>query len=346
VVIEGDNLQEAVMITFDGVPATINKALFSNHSAVVTVPAVIPFPTIAEEDMNKIKYVTTGGETTYTFDIVAGSPVISGISNENPLEGEDVIIAGSNLFLIEEVSFSGVIISDYKASIDGTSISFKMPASSTSGPLSITTASGTVETKFNVNDLTTGVIINFDGIGKLSWGCGTSNSDPDFAGNHGNYAILNTGNIAAGDGTWWGWERCINTESAQWVPVEELSEPLENYALKFEMNISGNWNGVSLLILKDYGWNYLARLEPWQISETKTTNITTGGKWITVTVPFTEFRNKKNNVDGTGDPATDLKQIVGESGAGGINFFTVTRGNVAPIGFRAAFDNIRVVKIK
>ena len=348
VVLEGANLQEAVMITFAGIPATFNKALFADNYAVVRVPDVIPFPLVAEEDMNKIRYVTPGGETTFNFDIVAGAPMISGIFNENPVEGEIAMIAGTNLFLIEEVRFGGAIITDFEASIDGTAVFFTMPASAASGPVSITTASGTAETTFNVNDLTTGVICNFDGIGSLAWGTGTSNSDPAFPGNHGWYPILDTGILGSGNWSWWDWQRSINIEQPQqWVPVAELNQPLANYALKFEMNISGEWNGVSMLILKDYNWDYLIRYEPWKTSATKTTNISTGGKWRTVTIPLTEFRNKKDGNDGTGDSATSLTQLLGSSGAGGINFFTINAGSApTPVGFRAAIDNIRVVKIK
>ncbi|WP_423126939.1 glycan-binding surface protein [Gaoshiqia sp. Z1-71] len=347
VVIEGSNLQEASLITFAGIPATFNKALFSYNYAVVRVPDVIPFPLIAEEDMNKIRYVTPGGETTFNFDIVAGAPMISGIFNENPVEGEIVMIAGTNLFLIEEVNFGGAIITDFEASIDGTRIAFTMPASSASDPLSITTASGTAETIFNVNDLTTGMLCNFDDINNYSWGAGTSNSDPAFPGNHGWYPILDTGILGAGDFSWWGGGRSLNINSVQWVPVEELDQPIANYAVKFEMNIAGEWNGVSLFILKDYNWAYVARFEPWKISETKTTNVNTSGKWMTVTVPLTEFRTKKDNKDGTGDSASSLTQLLGASGAGAIEFFTVNAGSApTPIGLRAAIDNIRVVKIK
>lgn len=348
VVLEGAHLQEAIMISFNGIPATFNKALFADNYAVVRVPDVIPFPLVAEEDMNKIKYVTPAGETTFNFNIVAGAPMVAGVFNENPVEGETVVIGGTNLFLIEEVDFGGAIITEFETSIDGTTLAFTMPASSTSGPVSITTASGTSETAFNVNDLTTGIICNFDGIGSLAWGTGTSNSDPAFPGNHGWYPILDTGILGPGNWSWWDWQRSINIEQPQqWVPVAELNQPVANYALKFEMNISGEWNGVSMLILKDYSWDYLVRFEPWKTSETKTTNVTTGGRWLTVTIPLTEFRNKKDGNDGTGDSATSLTQLLGSSGAGGINFFTINAGSApTPIGLRVAIDNIRVVKIK
>nr|MBD3621027.1 hypothetical protein [Sunxiuqinia sp.] len=349
VVLEGAHLQEAMMISFNGIPATFNKALFADNYAVVRVPDVIPFPLVAEEDMNTIKYVTPAGETTFNFNIVAGAPMVAGVFNENPVEGETVVIGGTNLFLIEEVDFGGAIITEFETSIDGTTLAFTMPASSTSGPVSITTASGTSETAFNVNDLTTGMLCNFDDIGWLSWGTGTSDNDPDFPGSHGRYPILDTGILGAGDWAWWNGGRSINIgdQTPQWVPVAELDQPVANYALKFEMNISGEWNGVSLLILKDGSWNYLIRYEPWKISETKTTNVSTGGKWLTVTIPLTEFRNKKDGDDGTGDSATSLTQLLGSSGAGGINFFTINAGSApTPIGLRVAIDNIRVVKIK
>lgn len=100
VVLIGRNLRDAVQISFNGVPATINSAMYSDTSAAVLVPAVIPFPSVSPEDLNTIRYVTRQGATTFTFDIVAPPPTITSISNENANEGDSVHINGLNLFFI------------------------------------------------------------------------------------------------------------------------------------------------------------------------------------------------------------------------------------------------------
>ncbi|HWV64823.1 hypothetical protein, partial [Chitinophaga sp.] len=58
VVLIGHNLKDAVQISFNGVPASINSVMFSDTSATVLVPAVIPFPSVPAESLNTIRYIT------------------------------------------------------------------------------------------------------------------------------------------------------------------------------------------------------------------------------------------------------------------------------------------------
>lgn len=346
VVLTGKNLKNAVQIAIYGVYVDFNPGLFSDTHAAFQIPSVIPFPSVPENQFNTIRFATANGSVVFPFSVVPGLPSISSISNENPVEGELVTIFGTNLFLTNELVFGGATISGFMETNDGTSISFEMPNSTTSGPLSITTESGTTSTVFHMNNYATEVLCNFDNIGSLSWGTGTSNDDADFPGNHGYYPILDSGILNSGDFSWWNGGRSINIEGAyQWIPETDLGLDVSQFALKFEMNVPGDWNGTSILILKDYNWGYVARYEPWKTSGTNTANFTTGGEWVTVTIPLSEFRTKDGK-DGTGDSAPSLTDLLGESGSGGINFFTVNDGDgPTATGFRGAIDNIRVVKI-
>ena len=346
VVLKGSNLKNAVKIAFNGVAAQFDAGLFSDTYAVVQIPYVIPFPSVPENQLNTIEVATTGGSTIFNIDIVAGPPALAGISNENPVENDSVTVYGTNLFLVKELSFGGVGITDYIGKDDGTAISFVMPNSTTSGPLKITTASGEILTTFNVNDLTTGMLCNFDTIGSMAWGTSTSNNDPDFPGNHGWYPILNTGVLGAGNGAWWEGGRSINIENgSEWVSTADLELDIDQFVLKFELNVPGDWKDTSIFILRDYNWDYIARFEPWKLSETKTTTFTTAGKWVTITIPLTEFRTKKDGKDGTGNSAVSLSELFGTKKKT-INFFTMNNGDKPTTGLRAGIDNIRVVKIK
>ena len=346
VVLKGSNLKNAVKIAFNGVAAQFDGGLFSDTYAVVQIPFVIPFPSVPENQLNTIEVATAGGSTIFNIDIVAGPPALAGISNENPVEGEIVTVYGTNLFLISEFNFGGAAISDYITKDDGTAIGFVMPNSTTSGPLKITTASGEILTAFNVNDLTTGMLCNFDTIGSMAWGTSTSNNDPDFPGNQGWYPILNTGVLGAGNGAWWEGGRCINIENgSEWVSTADLELDIDQFVLKFELNVPGNWKDTSIFILRDYNWDFIARFEPWKLSETKTTSITTAGKWVTVTIPLTEFRTKKDGKDGTGNSAVSLSELFGTKKKT-INFFTMNNSDKPTTGLRAGIDNIRIVKIK
>lgn len=351
IVITGKNLANALEILIDGVTISYDPGLLSDTYAVVQVPYEIPFPSVPESQLNTIKYTTKGGQIIFPFDIVPGPPTIAGVSNENPVEGDVVTIFGGNLFLTNELVFGGIEITDFTEVDNGTSISFIMPNITTSGPVSITTESGTFSTVFNVNIYATDVLCNFDDVNTFAWGTGLSNDSVEFPGNHGYFPVLNSPVLSPGDGAWWGWERSINLNSMQWVPTADLGLDVSQFALKFEINVPGDWNGTSIIVLKDYTWGqdgYVLRYEPWKVSGNKTVDATTEGKWVTVTIPLTEFRKKRVNTtdkDGEGDSATTLTQLLGESGNGSMLIYTINEGSEA-IAFRGAIDNIRIAKIK
>jgi hypothetical protein len=349
VVLEGRNLKNAVEIAFDGVPVSFNYELFSDTSAVVQLPVVIPFNTVSASDQNTIKYVTTAGSTTFKFNIVVPPPAITGISNEMAGPGDSVRITGANFFLISDLRFSGTPITAYNVSPDGTSIGFVVPALTNAGPVSITTKSGAAVTPFNVEDTVDGVLCNFDNVNTYQfWSAALDNSSTDFPGNRGQYAVLNTGGpLNAGDGSWWNGGRGINCNSAQWVPASNLSDPIGNWALKFEISVPTPWNGISIFIVKDFSWTYLARYEPWENSNGAASSYTTTG-WQTVTIPLSSFLTTPNGkLDGTGNAAPNLTTLLGSSGSGGVNMYAMNDGaSASPTGLYAGIDNIRVVKIQ
>jgi hypothetical protein len=116
---------------------------------------------------------------------------------------------------------------------------------------------------------------------------------------------------------------------------------LDQYAVKFEINVPAAWTGTSIYVIKDYNFNYLARYEPWQGANGTVVSFTTKG-WHTVTIPLSLFRTN----DGKGTAAGSLSELLG-NGNGAINIQT-KNFSAAPSasGLEAAIDNIRVVKIK
>jgi len=343
VTLVGHNLTEATQIIISGVPVTFNKSLFSDNYAVVQVPAIIPFPVIPADKLNTIQYFTKGGSTTFSFEITVPAPTITAISNENANAGDMVTLLGTNLFLLTKLSYAGIEITEYTTSNDGTTVSFILPELNGSGPVVVENKSGAYTTLYNVND-PTGMLCNFDDVNTLSWGPTVDNSSTTFPSNRGNYAILRNNGLSANNSNWWEGDRGLNTNGVQWVPVDSLNVPVDEYAVKFEINVPGKWNGTSLYILKDYNWNYLARFEPWNLGNGKTTVVSTSGYWTTVTIPFTQFR--QSNGKGTVPPAS-LKDVLGDSGNGSFHIYTINDSSVpTTTAFNVAIDNIRVVKIK
>ncbi len=344
VVIHGKNLSQVGQVTFGGIQASINQTLLTDENIVVQIPSV-PFQSVPLEDLNKITVINEGGSYTYSIDFVIDPPGIIRVSNELPNEGDPVFIYGINFFYVEEVTFAGATISEYELSDDGTSIEFRAPPLDQSGPVTVETGAGAYTTSFNVND-TSGMLCDFDDVNTFDWGASISNNSTTFPGNRGNYAILSNNGLSADNSSWWEEGRSINTKGVQWVPEDNLDDLISDYAFKFEINVPGEWNGTSLFILKDFNWAYVARYEPWKLGEDQTVPFTTNANWVTVTIPFSQFRNKPDGgKDGTGESAESLKALLGDSGNGGINIFTINDSGQPAPAMNFAIDNIRVVRM-
>jgi hypothetical protein len=345
VVISGKNLKGALKINFDGVAGSFNDAWFSDTSAIALIPSVIAFPTVPAKQLNTINYVTTHGQTTFSFSIVAPAPTISGISDEAANVGDSVKIYGFNFFFIKSLTYAGVAITNYTPSTDGTYISLAVPSSVTQngGIVNVTTKSGSVSTVYKVHDFVDGVFQNWDSINGYPWGSNTENSSADFPGNTGYYNVLTATNLSANDFGWYNGGRGVNMNASQWVPIADIDSSLSSYAVKFELSVpkATPWTAGSMFVAVNYGFTYIARYRPWINSAGKTTPFITTG-WTTVTIPLSSFLT--NN--GTGNPVASISDLVGSSGNNGMNIWYINDGLTTVTAFTAAIDNIRVVKIK
>lgn len=445
VVISGKNLKNAIQIKFNGVNASFNSTLFAENSAVVQIPTIL-FSTIDTTKLYKIEYTTTGGSTTFDFKLGPGVPIISAISNVFANPGDSVFLYGSNLVLVQSLSYAGTPITSFKSNLDGTSLGFLMPAQqpsdrvllSTKGgsvdfqivatptithvsnenaiagdsvyvygtylkniqsftfggatissfessadgssvgfvmpsisanePITITTPFGSVTTILKVNNQisTTGMLANMEWGNYFGWGWwGASGLTVNSAANSGGWITVrsdfdgvlgtnnsmfvsfNTSSIPAGDGQSFG-PYNFPIGANEWVPVSNLSDPVGNWAIKFEISIAKPWNGGTLCFESGFaGGSYIARYEPWQISANATAAVTTKG-WQTITIPLSSFRAADPTLGpGKGASVSSLANLVGGTGNTGLSIYLHNYGTGATTtGFYAAFDNVRVVKIK
>jgi len=324
---------------------------FKSDTLGTSVGFVMPNPAPSSGNV-----VLTNRVGTVIFKIAA-TPTITGVSNENANTGDSVYIYGTYLKSIQTFTFAGTSISSFVSSPDGSIVAFTMPSLSQSGPVSITTPFGTATTFYNVNDVY--------GIGSLTtcewgnnwqwWGgaslySGDPNSgwpsyNPDFPGNSTQYFVLQTKSLAAGEGNTWS-NYAILLNNAQWVPTADMNDSIQKYAFKFEVSIPKPWNGGAIDIMAS-DQTYIYRWEPWQINASTTAAFTTNG-WVTVTVPFTEFRNTDATLgEGRGTSMKKFADLVGSSGNSGCKVYIHNYGTAATAtGFYGAFDNLRVVKIR
>lgn len=346
VVISGQNLKGALHIYFDGTLASFNDAWFSDTSAIALIPSVIAFPSVPSTQLNTIRYVTTHGETTFAFPIVAPAPSILSISNESANAGDSVKINGLNFFFIKSVVYAGKTITSYTGSSDGTTISLAVPAGiTTGGPVTVITNSGSAATVFNVEDFVNGVFCNFDNVNSFQYYSASQTNDATlYPGGRGNYARMNFANIGANSFAWYDSGRSINMNEGQWVPQANLSDAPGKWAVKFEIYVKEPWKTGAFLIRTD-SYTYMARYEPWK---TAVGNSFTTKGWVTVTLPLSQFKNKPSTagaLDGTGDPTTNLTTLLGTTGKKMMSIMFYNDSATPVTKFDAAVDNIRIVKI-
>jgi len=362
VYIYGSNLFLIQSFSYGGTKITSPK--FSYDGSAIGFKMPTPAPTSGE-----VSITTKSG--TATFKILA-LPTITGISNENASVGDSVYVYGTYLKGIQSVTFSGATISSF-VSTNGTSIGFKMPSITTSGPASITTPFGTATTAYNVYNIynvqyvgvaTTGVLCNMEWGDAFGWqwwgGVKYTNGNPawggttDFNGVLGSntnsqFAYFNSGIMKSGDGTSsWPGTYTFPIAAAQWMPTANLSDPVDDWAIQFEMSV-GNakpWNGGTLCFETGFASNYVARYEPWQITASSTKAFSTKG-WQTVTIPLSSFRTEDTKLGkGKGVSVTNLSNLLGTGKTSLSIYLHNFSTSATTTGFYAAFDNVRVVKIK
>jgi len=348
VYIYGANLVLVQHFTYGGTTISSFKSSVDGTALGFLMPAQTP--------TDQISITTRSGSV--AFKIVA-TPTITGISNENAIAGDSVYIYGTYFKSIQSVTFAGVAINGFTTSGKGNAIGFVMPSTSQSGPASVTTKFGTATTVYNVNDISTGSISNWEWNGNFNWQwwgganltSGNSSSgwppyNPDFPGNTSQYMVLKNGVMAPGEGNTYS-NYAILMNGAQWVPAANLSDDPGNWAFKFEVSVPQSWNGGTIDVLSGVS-GYIARWEPWQVTPSATASYTTAKRWVTVTIPLSSFRASDPTLgDGKGASLAKISDLTGPSGNTSCTVYIHNYSKAATTtGFYGAFDNLRVVKIK
>ena len=440
IVLEGSNLSSVSAVTFCGVPATINSALFSDDKLVVKIPT-IRYDSVPVQDLNKIVAISEGGIATYTIDIIGaplitrlrnfadspndtiltsivpgqkiniigfnlknptgisfqgvvadlsvieytdssaivqvpadlaggvatlvntisytssigsglfgikifGPPVVLSVSYEIPQLGDTVYLYGSSLSSIQSLTFAGADITTFVESPDGSTIMFIAPTLTQKGPVVIEAPGGTFTSAYNVNDILTGIISDFEWGDNFHWDwwggaelkSGWPSGLADFPGNLTQFLTLKDNVLESAKSG-----NQIRISNVQLLPAADLSISPSNLALKFEMTIPKDWNGSSMCITTA-NESFMVRLEPWQISASRTAAYRTKG-WQTVTIPLSLFRTKSATLgDGRGTYVETLTALFGPTGKSNLILYLHNYGSAdTKTGFLGAFDNFRIV---
>ena len=369
----GENLCSVRELFFNDQKAVLNTSFITENTLVAAVPGNLP-----KVKTDKVYMITKGQDTvSVDFKVMMPAPQIKSMSCEFQKPGEDVTIYGNYFAEPMTITFedgNGPAVTSFK-SISMTEVTFTIPADAKPGKVKIETESGLARSPFSYYDFCGGLITDFDGgtdVVPQGWNFSGTYSDVD--GIFGKYVELKSANPLDADGGW-NEDFKIDFWCGTWDgnPMDNMSGPgvpicniidftnWQNMALKFELFIpsSNPWmSGAMQLIFcssdkaandswqnntfvhtseTDGGLDLCRGLyRPWEA----TGSFDTGDKWITVTVPFSEFTY---NADGTSGAVPlakpeDFATFVIWPWSGG-----VTGTECTPI-FR--IDNLRAVPAK
>ncbi len=365
IVLRGEGFHSAKKILFNGFDSYFNPALFSDTTAVVSIPAAMPLSELVNS-LNTITVINAKGEFTYEFPIKPNSPVIHSGTLENTPGGVAVTFTGTNLFMIDGFYFidsivfpSGnkVVESQITGNPDGTKVTLTVPTGGLQrgDSLHIYSNHGDGTSLFRFNNWlspTTGYIANFDAVGGSDqWNPPSETDNPFYGWSQQQWvgewvdnpaatypnatgtcvAIHPSANVTPGDDAWWQDNRCIITNTSTWLT--NMNEPIINYALKFEAFVKDNWTAGNIWIAPGWAdWAYIAEWSPWK----KTGSYRSSG-WETVTIPLSSFyKARSNRYNPAGDPPPNIGELMNANWSGGMLMIRLTTAD----GFNSAGNEV------
>ena len=369
----GQNLCSVRELFFNDQKAVLNTSFITENTLVAAVPGNLP-----KEKTDKVYMITKGQDTvSVDFKVMLPAPQIKSMSCEFQQPGTDVTIYGNYFVEPMTITFedgNGATVTSFK-NVSMTEVTFTIPENAKPGKVRIQTESGLARSPFSYYDFCGGLITDFDGTTDIvpqGWNfSGTYSSE---GGILGNYVELKSAAAMTPDGAWnedfkidfwagnWNGDP-MSITSGPGTPICNIIDftDFKNMALKFELFIpsSNPWMAGAMQLIfcssdraandswqnntfvhssaTDGGLDLCRGLyRPWEA----TGSFDTGDKWITVTVPFSEFTY---NSDGTAgavplEKPEDFATFVIWPWSGGVNGAECT-----PV-FR--IDNLRAVPVK
>ena len=311
--IEGSGFEGLKKVYINGYSTYFNVVFVSNNSMLVSVSADTPILEAEPSVRNTIRFVNDNNEFTFPFEIRAGKPEITRISNTMPNAGETITVYGSGLTEVSKVVFPGnvEVTSGIVSDEDGESFTVVVPSgiSDLGGSIYAETSNGGVYSPRYFN-FKKGVLLNFDGQGSHGyWGSSTSMIQPADL----ESAALGTGNISQGKyvphrpariasfdaaknrcSEVWTAGNGVDNWRAQLTPYIPASTALDKVAFQFDIYVPDVWRDSGFLkicMINNFNGGEWAgacyNFVPW-IKDGKAIGVNTTG-WITVTIPLNKF---------------------------------------------------------
>ena len=372
----GDNMRSVRELYFNDRPALLNTSYMTEH----TIIAAIPGELAKEKTDMMYLITKNQDTVKVDFQVLVPPPAIKGMSCEWAPAGSMASLYGDYFVddpvVPFHMVFAGAEVDPETVNVTKTEVTFMVPEDAVQGEkVSVTTVYGSSESVFLYKD-NRGLITDFDGstdVVPQGWNIAATYDDKD--GIAGKYVQLGPADSPLDESGAWNEAYKLPFWCGRWdgdpmgitsgagVPICNIIDftDWKNMALKFELCIpsSNPWSSGAMQLVftsaercandtwqnntyihtsKTDGGLDLCRgmYTPWL----ETGSFDTGDKWITVTVPFEDF---KYNADGTEGKVAlsgpdDFASLIIWPWSGGVNGTECT-----PI-FR--YDNIRAVPNK
>lgn len=237
--------------------------LSSSTSSYVTTSVVGAIVPENAPDSGAIVIQCASGNSYVNYYKLPGKPTIKSISSDMPQIGENLVITGSNLLLLENITYGDVTLSPDEFIVaetqDSITIPFKkIPSASTGVELKVTTQSGSCSVS-NFYDKST-ILTTFDGDATDN-GWGPNATYPSAGNADGNYAYFYVEKEAQ---QWWGtmvyFRKDWNGNSFSFSDNIPATATADHIYLSYEVNDNSDYNNGSF-------WGFI-RYSIWSATNT------------------------------------------------------------------------------
>jgi len=351
VAIMGENLGGTREVWFNDLEAVVIPTYVTNKSILVNLPSRAP-----SEVTNDLRLVFSNGSTlSHKFVVEISEPRPVAMVSEYASVGATTVITGDFFFEPMTVTFTGGAEAVVEV-VDQNTLEVTIPEGAAPGPLTIQTNFGTTETSFHYRDQRN-IFLNYDDLNADgSWRPGLYVTDDHSL--DGNYLKL-SGTYSAdapreegplGDNHYESqfWGQGNGRPEGSLIPGEP-----ENYALKFEAKII-TWD-ASYLNICFAPWNNGGNNEIWSNDlnpravwgpwESAGGAVDSGGEWVTVTIPITEFKYNMNTNDSGDVVYTESANKFNMDNTGSLSFWMLGAPSADNSPFEIYIDNVRIVEL-
>ena len=300
VVIQGENLSNTLKVYFNDYEAPFNSVYNTSTDIIITIPKEAPTKVNNPSVSNKIRLVTTHGETTFNFQLVPPPPVLDYLYNEFVKDGGELTIIGNYFYGVQNVKLG---TTDLKiVSNTATKLVVTLPAKVTTDYITVTCEEGTVKSKFRLND-PAGNMINFD-VPATGWGSAVcwgdapivDEKDPDAL--SGKFSRIKETKLPK---TGWNGAWVLST---CYFEFKLPSGKAEDRMFKFEFNAKEPFKqGMYTIMLKADNVEYKYNYKPYNDADFASDGYLTKG-WKTASIPLVEFKS------GSGATIADVSKII------------------------------------